>query len=216
MEITISGAGSVCKENVVMSNPVGRALRADAQLNHDRLLEAAAAAFARDGADTSLKAIAKEAGVGIGTLYRRFPTRDDLIEATYRNETTRLCERAPELLEESEPLRAMRTWMEAFVDYMLTKHGMADALPGILSADEGLRLHSRDLLRNAIQLLLSASISAGAVRSDVPADDIMMGLGGITLIAANESQRPLASRLIELLLDGLVPAAGLRSGTPTK
>jgi AcrR family transcriptional regulator len=184
-----------------------RPLRADAQLNLDRLLESAAEAFARDGADTSLKAIAQHAGVGIGTLYRRFPTRDDLIEATYRNETERLCERAPELLASSAPSVAFRTWMEAFVDYMQTKHGMADALPGILSANEGLRLHSRDLLRDAIQALLTASVDDGSVRAGVPADDVMMALGGITLIAANESQRSLASRLIDLLVAGLAPAA---------
>jgi AcrR family transcriptional regulator len=180
-----------------------RALRADAQLNHDRLLEAAAQAFARDGADTSLKAIAKEAGVGIGTLYRRFPARDDLIEAVYRNETIRLCDSASGLLLRETPREATRIWMESFVDYMQTKHGMAEALPGILSANEGLRLHSRDLLRDTIQSLLTANTVARSMRSDVPADDIMMALGGITLIAANEGQRQLASRLIDLLLAGL-------------
>jgi AcrR family transcriptional regulator len=181
-----------------------RPLRADAQLNHDRLLEAAAAAFTRDGADASLKAIAHDAGVGIGTLYRRFPTRDDLIEATYRNETSRLCELAPQLLLGRAPREAMRSWMESFVDYMLTKHGMADALPGILAAHDGLRLHSRDLLRDAIETLLVACVEDGTFRADVPADDVMMALGGVTLIAANEDQRELASRLIELLLAGLV------------
>jgi AcrR family transcriptional regulator len=186
-----------------MNSATGRGLRADAQLNHDRLLDAAAVAFARDGGEASLKAIAQEAGVGIGTLYRRFPTRDDLIEATYRNETERLCARAPQLLRGEAPRDAMRTWMEGFVDYMSTKHGMADALPGILAADEGLRAHSRDLLRDAIEMLLAACIRDGTLRSGVPANDVMMALGGITLIARNESQRELASRLIELLLAGL-------------
>jgi AcrR family transcriptional regulator len=186
-----------------MSEMTARGLRADAQLNHDRLLESAARAFARDGADTSLKAIAQDAGVGIGTLYRRFPTRDDLIEATYRNETELLCERASQLLHERSPLDATRSWMEGFVDYMLTKHGMADALPAILAAQEGLRLHSRDLLRGAIATLAEACIEEGTIRDGVPADDIMMALGGITLIAANEDQRGLASRLIDLLLAGL-------------
>jgi AcrR family transcriptional regulator len=184
-----------------------RALRADAQLNHDRLLEAAARAFARDGADASLKAIAQDAGVGIGTLYRRFPTRDDLIEATYRNETTRLCERAAELLATSPPRDALRRWMDGFVDYMSTKHGMSDALPGILAAQEGLRLHTRDLLRDAIDLLLAAAAADGTIRADVPADDVMMALGGITMIAGHESQRELASRLLDLMLDGLRPVA---------
>ncbi len=186
-----------------MSIPTPRPLRADAQQNHDRLLEVAAIAFSADGADASLKAIAKDAGVGIGTLYRRFPTRDDLIEATYRNETARLSERAPELLLELAPREAMRVWMEGFVDYMLAKHGMADALPSILAARDGLRLHSRDLLRGAIETLLQACIDDDDLRSGVPANDVMMALGGITLIAVNESQRDLASRLIDLLLAGL-------------
>lgn len=190
-----------------MSIPSNRSLRADAQLNRDRLLESAAVAFARDGADSSLKAIAQDAGVGIGTLYRRFPTRNDLIEATYRNETQRLCDRAPELLQELSPRVAMKTWMEGFVDYLQTKHGMAEALPAILAAHDGLRLQSRDLLRHAIEILLEACIEEGSLGAAVPADDIMMALGGITLIAANEGQRQLASRLIDLLLAGLAPAA---------
>jgi AcrR family transcriptional regulator len=187
-----------------------RSLRADAQANHDRLLEVAARAFAQQGADASLKAIAAEAGVGIGTLYRRFPTREDLIEATYRNETDRLCASARELLAGSTPIAALREWAEAFVDYMLTKQGMADALPAILAAREGLRRHSRDALGEAVTTLLEAGISAGQVRTDAEPNDVLMALGGITLISGHEHQRDLASRLVVLLLDGL--AAG--RGTP--
>jgi AcrR family transcriptional regulator len=178
-------------------------LRADAQRNRDRLLDAAASAFAQDGADASLKAIAAQAGVGIGTLYRRFPTREDLIEATYRNETTRLCDSAATLLKKAEPALALRRWMDRFVDYMLTKHGMADALPAILAAEEGLRAGTRTRLRDAIALLLSAGIEDGSLRADVPAQDVLMALGGITLIAGAEHQRDLAARLLDLLLDGL-------------
>jgi len=181
-----------------------RSLRADAQANYDRLLEVAARMFAREGADTSLKAIAAEAGVGIGTLYRRFPTREDLIEATYRNETARLCESASRMLKDRAPLEALREWMEQFVDYMLTKQGMADALPVILAAHDGLRLHSREALGEAVATLLDAGISAGRLRADVAAGDVLMALGGITLISGHEYQRELASRLITLLLDGLV------------
>jgi AcrR family transcriptional regulator len=191
-----------------MRAATGRSLRADAQVNHDRLLESAARAFSREGASASLKTIAQDAGVGIGTLYRRFPTRDDLIEATYRNETGLLARRASELLLTLAPGEALRTWMEGFVDYMLTKHGMAEALPTILAAQEGLRLHSRDLLRDAIETLLAAAGDAGTTRTGIPADDVMMALGGITLIARNESQRALASRLIDLLLAGLAAQPG--------
>jgi AcrR family transcriptional regulator len=186
--------------------PSDRPIRADAQANHDRLLEVAARAFARAGADTSLKAIAAEAGVGIGTLYRRFPTRDDLIEATYRGQTTQLCESAPRLLAQEAPVAALTQWMELFVDYMVTKQGMADALPAILASREGLRLHSRQALKEAVATLLDGGIAAGRLREDVAAEDVLMALGGITLISAHEQQRDLASRLIALLVDGLAAA----------
>ncbi|MFD7997466.1 TetR/AcrR family transcriptional regulator [Streptomyces mexicanus] len=180
-------------------------LRADAQANYDRLLEAAARLFAQEGADTSLKAVAAEAKVGIGTLYRRFPTREDLIEAVYRNETDRLCASVPRLLKDNEPVVALREWMESFVDYMLTKQGMTDALPSILATREGLRLHSREALGEAITTLLEAGKTAGSLRRDAAAGDVLMALGGITLISGHEHQRELASRLITLLLDGLAP-----------
>lgn len=185
-----------------------RSLRSDAQANRDRLLEVAAHSFARDGADASLKAIAAEAGVGIGTLYRRFPTREDLIEATYRNETARLCQSATGLLKEREPLDALREWMERFVDYMLTKHGMATALPAILVAREGLRLRSREALVEAVAVLLDAGTKAGSLRAGLAPGDVLMALGGITLISGHEDQRELASRLISLLLNGLVSPGG--------
>ncbi|WP_034260826.1 TetR/AcrR family transcriptional regulator [Actinospica robiniae] len=182
---------------------MNRSLRADAQANQERLLEVAAHAFARDGADTSLKAIAAEAGVGIGTLYRRFPAREDLIEATYRNETALLCESASLLLAEHPPVAAFQAWMERFVDYMLTKRGMADALPKILASREGLRAHSREVLSGAVDELLHAGVVTGALRPDISSADVLMALGGVTLITGHEDERQLASRLISLLLDGL-------------
>lgn len=182
---------------------MARSLRADAQANHDRLLEVAARAFARDGAEASLKAVAAEAGVGIGTLYRRFPAREDLIEATYRNETTRLAASAAELLDGREPLDALRAWMERFAEYMLTKRGMADALPAILASRGGLREHSRQALGDAVETLLDAGAAAGRLRPGLSAGDVLMALGGITLIAEHEQQPELAPRLISLLLLGL-------------
>jgi AcrR family transcriptional regulator len=177
-------------------------MRADAQQNHDRLLDAAARAFAEQGSDASLKDIAKDAGVGIGTLYRRFPTREVLVEATYRNETARLASAATELLENKPPLEALRAWMDRFVDYIATKHGMGDALPVVLSSSGELKLQSRKLLADAIAVLLKAGIAEGTIRDDAAAADVLMALGGITLIAANEPAG-LADRLLDLLVDGL-------------
>jgi AcrR family transcriptional regulator len=179
-----------------------RSLRADAQLNHDRLLDAAARAFARDGSEASLKAIAKDAGVGIGTLYRRFPTRERLVEATYRNETARLCAAAPELLETLPATDALRTWMDRFVDYMATKHGMADALRAVL-VTEADRMQTRDLLTDTLAKLLTAGIADETIRPDIDPNDVLMSLGGVTLIAGDPSRHDLAGRLVDLLMDGL-------------
>lgn len=182
---------------------MSRSLRADAQANHERILQVAARMFAEEGADASSKAIAAGAGVGIATLYRRFPTREDLVEATYRRETDRLGESADRLLSIRTPVTALREWMESFVDYMQTKRGMSDALPAILAAHEGLRLHSRESLGRAVSTLVEAGVAAKQLRSDVDPGDVLMALGGITLISGQEHQRILASRLISLLLDGL-------------
>jgi AcrR family transcriptional regulator len=181
----------------------GRPLRADAQVNHDRLIETAAHAFARDGAEASLKAIAKGAGVGIGTLYRRFPTRELLVEATYRSEVARVCAAAPELLSSSPPATALRVWMVGFVDFLATKHGMADALKVVLASDDGLRLQTRELLTDALATLLGAGAADRTLRADIDPTDVLMAVGGIALIAGEPSQHDQAGRLIDLLIDGL-------------
>jgi AcrR family transcriptional regulator len=180
-----------------------RPLRADAQRNEDRLLKAAAAAIARDGANASVKDIARAAGVGVGTLYRRFPSKELLIEATYRNEVEFLCEAAPELAASLSPAEALRTWMERFIDFMATKHGMADALRVVLT-DEGERLQTRAHLAEAIGHLLAAGMSQGVTRTQVRPQDVLMALGGISLIADTEQQPDLATRLIDLLLLGIL------------
>ncbi len=180
-------------------------MRADARANHDRLLAVAADAFAREGTSASLKAIARDAGVGIGTLYRRFPTREALVEAVYRNEVERLCAAAPDLLAAEPPAVALVGWMERFVDFMAAKRGMGEVLRAVLlSADD--RLRTRAQLRGALATLLDAGIAAGVVRPGVDPNDVLLGLGGITLIAGEERERALASRLIGLLLHGVVPA----------
>jgi AcrR family transcriptional regulator len=187
-----------------------RPLRADAQLNHDRLLSAAARAFARDGSEASLKAIAQDAGVGIGTLYRRFPTRERLVEATYRNEVARLCGSVPDLLAGRPATEALRGWMDSFIDFMATKHGMADALRVVLVTEGELRMQTRDLLTGAIATLLAAGVAENEIRPDIDPHDVLMGLGGVTLIAGEADQRDQARRLLDLLVDGL----RYRSGVP--
>jgi AcrR family transcriptional regulator len=175
-------------------------MRADAQENHDRLLQVAAGAFAREGTGASLKAIAREAGVGIGTVYRRFPTREALIEAVYQQEVGRLCAAAPALVGELGGAGALRAWMERFVDFMGTKRELLR--PTLTSEDE--KQQTRDELRAAIAVLLDAGVAAGAIRASIDPGDLLLSLGGITLIADAENQRALASRLISLLLDGVL------------
>ena len=186
-----------------MSGTTPRPLRADAQRNRDRLLAAAVQAFSQDGPDVTLDAIAKQAGVGIGTLYRHFPTRESLVEASYRNELARLCDAVPELLRTLPPDRALRAWMDRFVDYMTTKRGMAEALRMVIASGGNPFAQSRDLLVGAIAELLGAGAEAGSVRSDVAPGDLLTGLGGITLAAGDPSQREQAGRLLDLLADGL-------------
>ncbi|MEY9967959.1 AcrR family transcriptional regulator [Streptacidiphilus sp. MAP12-16] len=193
-----------------MSATGPRPLRADAQRNRDRLLAAAVHAFSQVGPDVTLDAIAKDAGVGIGTLYRHFPTREALVEAAYRNELSRLCDAATALLQTMPPDEAMRAWMDRFVDYMTTKRGMADALRAVIASGGNPYGQSRDQLTGAITTLLGAGATAGTVRSDVGPGDVLALLGGVSLAVAEPAQREQGRRLLDLLMDGLryrAPAA---------
>jgi AcrR family transcriptional regulator len=180
-----------------------RPLRADAQRNRDRLLQAAVRAFARAGPDATLDAIAKDAGVGIGTLYRHFPTREALVEAAYRNELARLCDAVADLLAAMPPDEAMRAWMDRFVGYMTTKRGMADALRAVIASGGNPFAQSRDRLTGAITVLLGAAAAAGTVRPDIEPGDVLASLSGVSLAAGEPAQREQAGRLLDLLMDGL-------------
>ncbi|MGP2441805.1 TetR/AcrR family transcriptional regulator [Streptomyces sp. JW3] len=185
-----------------MPAPTDRPVRADARANEDKLLTAAAAAFARDGADATLKQIAKDAGVGIGTLYRRFPTREQLVDATYRYETARLAARTTDLLAEQPADRALRTWMSEVLDYLAAKHGMADTLRTLLRDDAGLGSRTREQMAGAVEEFRAAGVAQGVLRDDVPATDLLMALAGVTLAAGAPHQRAQAERLLDLLMDG--------------
>jgi AcrR family transcriptional regulator len=180
-----------------------RRLRADAQRNRERLLDAAVRAFSHDGTDVTLDAIAKDAGVGIGTLYRHFPTREALVEAAYRNELARLCDAASDLLEAQVPDQAMRMWMDRFVDYMTTKRDMADALRAVIASGGNPYSQSRDRLLAAVTALLEAGAAAGTLRTDVEPGDVLTSLSGVSMAAAAPAQRVRAGRILDLLMDGL-------------
>jgi AcrR family transcriptional regulator len=181
----------------------GRTLRADARRNRDRLLSVAVRAFSQHGPDVTLEAIAKEAGVGIGTLYRHFPTREALIEAAYRSELARLCDAVPDLLRDMPPDEATRTWMDRYLEYMTTKRGMAGALRVVIASGGTPYAQSRDRLITAITSLLQAGAASGALRADIEPADVLASLSGISLAAGEPAQRAQARRLLDLLMDGL-------------
>jgi AcrR family transcriptional regulator len=180
-----------------------RTLRADARRNRDRLLSAAVHAFSQDGADVTLDSIAKDAGVGIGTLYRHFPTREALIEAAYRSELARLCDAVPDLLQDMRPDEATRAWMDRYIEYMTTKRGMADALRAVIASGGTPYAQSRDRLITAITSLLQAGAASGPLRADIEPADVLASLSGISLAAGEPAQRAQARRLLDLLMDGL-------------
>ncbi len=172
-----------------------RPLRADARRNRDRLLATALEAFSTEGADVALESIAKRAGVGIGTLYRHFPTREALVEAVYRNELGKLCDAVPALLESLPPDLATRAWMDRFLDYTATKHGMADALRAVVASGADPYSESRELLVGAMTRLLAAM-----GRTDLEPTDVLVTVAGIAGAAAQLGD---PARMLDLVLDGL-------------
>ena len=181
-----------------------RAMRADARRNREKLLAAAVELWADAGEDVALETIAEQAGVGIGTLYRHFPTREALAEAAYRNEVRRLCAAAGELLEERPPDEALAQWMDRFVTYVAAKRSMADMLQSVVaSSDPALYTDARRQMANAITMLLDAAARAGTVRGDVEPDDVLRVMSGIWLGADAPDWSERSRRLLSLLMDGL-------------
>lgn len=178
-------------------------VRADAQRNRQRLIEVARQAFNAGEGKVSLEAVAREAGVGIGTLYRHFPTREALVEAVYRAERTRLCETAGELLAELPPDRALRAWMDAFAEYIATKRGLGDALRALVASGTITKSEAREELSAAVRELLDAGAAAGTLRADVEAEDIVVSMVGIISVCALPEQQDQATRLFDLLMDGV-------------
>lgn len=177
--------------------------RADARRNRERLLEVAAASFADADGPVSLEAIARGAGVGIGTLYRHFPTREALTEAVYRAELAQVSETAAELAREHPPVEALRRWMDRYADFVAAKQGMAESLRAIFDSGAVERGDTRATIVGALTRLLDAGAADGSLRDDVRADDVASSLLGIFLASGSRAQ---SKRLVDLLVDGLVTA----------
>jgi AcrR family transcriptional regulator len=180
-----------------------RGLRADASRNRDALLAAATRAFASSDAEPSMRAIAREAGVGIATLYRHFPTRESLVDAVYHDQVERLTVGARELLAAFRPAEAMRRWMDLFGDWLMTKHGMIHTLLAMIESGEIALAQTRAELLAVIDSILAAGRATGELRADVTAEDISASLLGIFTVAGKPEHRPQADRLLDLLMDGL-------------
>jgi AcrR family transcriptional regulator len=191
-----------------------RALRADAARNRDQLLAVATRVFMSADTEPSMRAIAREAGVGIATLYRHFPTRESLVDAVYQDQVVRLTTGARELLGRLPPAAAMRRWMDLFGDWIAAKNGMLDTLLAMIESGEIAHTRTRTELLTAVTTILDAGRAAGDLRSDVTAEDIAASLIGIFTVAPRPGRDAQAARLLNLLMDGLRPAAGQSRLTP--
>ncbi|WP_239451883.1 TetR/AcrR family transcriptional regulator [Frondihabitans sp. PAMC 28766] len=179
--------------------------RRDAQRNRELLLESARDAFAghTGPSPVSLEAVARAAGLGIGTLYRHFPTREALVEEVYRTELAAVCASAAPLLERMRPDRALRVWMDRYGDFVQAKRGMAETLRVLLNAGLAGAGETRQRVRATVALLLDRGADAGLLRDDIAADDVVVSLIGVFLATAEASDRDQAGRMLDLLVDGL-------------
>jgi AcrR family transcriptional regulator len=187
-------------------------MRADARRNRVRLVEAAARAFARSGVDASLEAIAREAGVGPGTLYRHFPTREALIEAVYRHEVEALVAAAEELSRTKEADAALAEWMQRFVGYIATKRGMRDSLRLLLESNSPLFAETSGLVPLAFKNLIAQAIRAGTIRPDANSTDVLHALSSIYSATDGPDWQDRSRRLVGLVMDGLRYGAPRSSG----
>ena len=180
-----------------------RKLRADGVRNRERLVEAAKAGFADVGPEVSLEEIARRAGVGIGTLYRHFPTRDAIVEAVYRREVQQLADAATRLLGSLSPGKALHEWMGLFVDYIAAKKVIAPALGSIAGGVSELYASSGAMLTDAMTRLVERARTSGDIRANVEPADVLRGLIGLTYGNADPAWEASARRLIDILMDGL-------------
>jgi AcrR family transcriptional regulator len=182
-------------------------LRADAQQNRARIRAVAVEAFT-ESSTASLNSIAKKAGVGIGTLYRHFPTREALVLEVYRHEVQQLVEAAPVLLATMPPLDALRAWLERAAHYGMTKAGLADAFSTVTTSHEGLTAETYGLVLGALSLLLHANEQAGSIRAGLDPADVLVLMSFLWRIEPIGDWRSRSDRLLDLFMDGL------RAGAP--
>ena len=187
------------------SQPAVRKPRTDAQRNRERILEVAKEAFTQSGANASLDDIAKQAGVGPGTLYRHFPTREELIEAVYRTEVEKLAAAEQTFAETMAPLDALRAWMLLFVDYIATKKIIAAALNSLVGGPSKIFEASYAQVWEAIRALVKRAVKNGDIRKDLDPIDLLRALIGVANVATSPDWQQSARRLVDILIAGARP-----------
>lgn len=180
----------------------GRKPRTDAQRNRERILEVAKQAFTRSGANASLDDIAKDAGVGPGTLYRHFPTREELLKAVYRTELEKLAAAEQKLAETMPPIEALRAWLLLFVDAVAAKQIIAPALNTLLGDHKKMFEASYARMQEAIRALVKRAIKSGDIRKDLDPMDLLRALVGVSHVASGPDWQQSARRLVDILLTG--------------
>ena len=185
--------------------------RADAVRNRERVLEAAKVVFSAGGPEASLEAVAKRAGVGIGTLYRHFPTREDLFEAVYRREVEQLSELAEQLKNAKDTVDALRRWLRSNVEFVATKKGMSAALALTFQSSSELAAFSMDRLTKAIGSLLDRAVAAGEMRGDVSPEDLLRALVGMCYMHDQPGWQSSVLRMLDVFVDGLRVQPGAKA-----
>jgi len=181
--------------------------RADGERNRARLIAAAKGAFAEKGAAVSLEHIAREADVSIATLYRHFPTRDELIAAVYQQEVTALIEAADQLMAEREPAAALREWLMLFVEFLDAKHGMAEAMDTLIGGPEPLYSRTPHRLDVPINALVAGGVATGVFRDDFEPHDLLRALSGVAHVRPSENWKQSAIQIVDILLKGMQAAS---------
>jgi AcrR family transcriptional regulator len=177
--------------------------RADGARNRQLLIDAAKAGFAEVGINVSLEEIARRADVGIGTLYRHFPSREAVVEAVYRREVEQLAEAVPQLLQRWGPGEALHKWMHLFVDYIATKRLIAPSLGPLTGRSSALYATSAELISGAISTLVKRAVASGDVRKDIDPSDLLRAMIGVSYQNPDAGWEASARRVIDLLMDGL-------------
>ncbi len=201
----ITKTPSMSRSKPAGRKPVARKPRADAQRNRERILEVAKLAFTRSGADTSLDDIASQAGVGPGTLYRHFPTREELLQAVYRSEMEKLVAAERNFAQTMPPIKALRAWLLLFVDAIAAKQLIAPALNSLLGDPKKVFADSHAKMQQAVQALVKRAIKTGDIRKDVEPMDLLRALIGVAYVPSHPDWQQSAKRLVDILIAGSRP-----------